>query len=68
MDQTLIIWTIVCFAMAIILFILEIFIPSGGILAVMSAISGIVAIALLFRLNTNLGLIGAIVTIVSTLR
>lgn len=58
-------WALLFLAMAIILFVLEILIPSGGILGILSALSLIVGVIMLFRINTTLGMAGAIVSLVA---
>jgi len=51
---------------AVMLFIVEVFVPSGGILAIASATSALVGIVLLFWVDTTVGLVGMIVVIVAT--
>lgn len=63
MDNPLIIWAIICFAVALVLFIVEIFIPSGGLIGLGAGAALIAGIVLLFQINTTLGLVGAIVSL-----
>jgi len=63
MDETLILWALICFAIAVFLFVLEIFIPSGGILGFAAGIAMIAGIILLFKLDTTIGLIGMIISL-----
>lgn len=57
------IWAVILLGVAVVLFFTEIIVPSGGILGFCSAISLIAGIVLLFKINTTLGLIGAIVAL-----
>lgn len=52
-------WAFICFGIALILFVIEIIIPSGGLLGLMSGVSLIAGIVLLFIENKTLGIIGA---------
>lgn len=61
-DQT-VVWAIVCFAVAIVLILIEFFIPSGGLIGLGAAVAAVAGIVLLFQVNTWLGLIGAIVCV-----
>jgi len=54
-----------CLAIALVLFFLELFVPSGGLIGVVAAVSLAAGIVLLFQVSTTLGTIGAIVTLVS---
>jgi len=65
MENATIYWAVLCLAIALVLFFLELFVPSGGLIAVVAAISLAAGIVLLFKVSTTLGLIGAIVTLVS---
>ena len=56
-------WGIVLIAVALILFVLEILVPSAGVIAVVSAISLIAGIVLLFGVSTTAGLMGCAVTL-----
>ena len=62
-NNTTVIWAVVLLGLAVTLFALEVFVPSGGILgggAVASLIGGIV---MLFALDTTYGLIGALLAL-----
>jgi membrane-bound serine protease (ClpP class) len=63
MGNPTVIWAIVCFAVAFILFFLEIFVPSGGIIGFVAAASLIGGIVMLFRIDTTLGVIGIVVSV-----
>lgn len=58
-------WAMLFLAMAIILFVLEVLVPSGGLLGILSAASLIVGVVMLFRINTALGMAGAIVSLIA---
>lgn len=60
MPDTLIIWAIVLGASAALLFVLEIAIPSGGLLGILSFGSLTGMIAVLFMIDSNLGFAGII--------
>lgn len=60
-----IIWAVLSLAAAIILFALELFIPSGGFIGFLAVVAVVIGIVLLFQVNTVLGLICAIVTIIA---
>ncbi len=59
--ETLILWSVVCFGLALVLFLVELFIPSGGLIGIAASICLIAGVMFLFKINTQLGLIGAIV-------
>jgi membrane-bound ClpP family serine protease len=61
MQHEYVIWSVVCLATALLLFFIEVFIPSGGILGIAAAVALLAGIILLFKVSTTLGLIGAIV-------
>lgn len=65
MVSTLATWSILCFIVAVTLFIIEVFIPSGGLIGLMAIIAAMGGIILLFQINTTLGLVGAIVCVVA---
>ncbi len=55
-SNTLLIWAIVMIAVAVTLFIVEVFVPSGGIIAAVSALCLVIGIVMLFGVNTWVGL------------
>jgi len=61
-DTGLILWAIVLLGVAVVLFLIEVVVPSGGIIGFCSAVSMIAGIVMLFRFNTTLGLVGAILS------
>jgi membrane-bound ClpP family serine protease len=58
-------WALLFLSLAVILFIVEIFVPSGGILGILSALALIVGVVMLFRIDTSLGMAGAIVSLIA---
>ncbi len=61
--DTHIVWAIVLLSIALVLFFLEFFVPSAGMIAVASFLSLAAGIFFLFKFDTTVGLIGAIVCI-----
>ncbi len=64
-NNQLLLWAIVLFGMAVALFFAELFVPSGGVIGMLSAACLIGGIFLLFRVDTGLGLFGAMVALIS---
>ncbi|RMH11721.1 MAG: hypothetical protein D6698_16045 [Gammaproteobacteria bacterium] len=60
-----VIWAVVLLGMAVALFLAELFVPSGGIIGVLSALCLIGGIVMLFWIDTTVGLIGSIVTLIA---
>ncbi len=56
-------WSLLCFLIALVLFAIEVFVPSGGLLGVLAIIAAIAGIIFLFQINTTLGLVGSIVCV-----
>ena len=65
MGSSLATYSILCFVLAIILFMVEIFVPSGGLLGIMAAAAALGGVVMLFQINTTLGLVGAIVCVIA---
>jgi membrane-bound serine protease (ClpP class) len=63
MDNT-VVWAVAFLGVALVLFFVEIFIPSGGLIGFAAAASLVAGIVMLFQVNTTLGLVGAIVALV----
>jgi membrane-bound ClpP family serine protease len=63
--SALVIWALALIGLAVMLFLIEVFIPSGGLLGIASAISVVAGIIMLFWHNQVLGMIGAIVTLLA---
>ncbi len=64
-SQNYAIWAVILLGVAVVLFFTEIIVPSGGVLGFCSTISLIAGIVLLFKINTTLGLIGAIIAMIA---
>jgi len=64
-DESYAIWAIILIGVAFVLFFLEVFVPSGGLIGFLSAVSLVAGIVMLFRINTTLGLISAIVSLIA---
>lgn len=58
-------WAIMLIGLAIVLFILEVLIPSGGLLGLIAALSMIGGVIVLFWINTTLGLVSALVCLIA---
>ncbi len=57
------IWALLFLGIAIVLFLLEVIVPSGGVIGLLSALCTVVGVVMLFQVDTILGLIGAIVAL-----
>jgi membrane-bound serine protease (ClpP class) len=64
-NNALLIWAILLICIAIILFFMEIFIPSGGLISVASAICLIAGIVMMFGVDTTLGLFVSAVSLIA---
>lgn len=60
-----VIWAVVFIGMAIALFFAELFVPSGGLIGIASALCLIAGIVFLFWFDTKIGLIGSIVSVIA---
>tara|TARA_E500000318_G_scaffold72636_1_gene67281 strand:- start:545 stop:1060 length:516 start_codon:yes stop_codon:yes gene_type:complete len=60
----LLIWGLALLALSIILLVVEVFVPSGGIITVVSAICAIAGIGMLWRYETTWGIIGLLAVLV----
>jgi len=58
-------WIVAAYAVSLLLFAIELVLPSGGILAIGSAVAAVVGIVLMFQVSTMMGLVGLTVTIVA---
>jgi len=58
-------WGIILLGIALVLFFVEVIVPSGGIIGFLSGICMILGLVMLFKFNTTLGLIGAIVSLIA---
>ncbi len=64
-NSELLIWAIVLLGMALAFFLAELFVPSGGLLGACAALCLIGGVVMLFRIDTTVGLIGAIVSLIA---
>ena len=64
-DPTYLVWGIVLLAVGAALFFCEILLPTGGVLGGLSATAVIAGVVMLFQVNTTLGLISTIVTLLA---
>ena len=62
-DQTMLIWAIAAFGLAIILVVVEAFVPSGGILGALAGVCVIISIILFFWFDTFWGLVSMAITL-----
>ena len=60
------IWAVLLLAIALALLFAELFVPSGGVISFFAACSLILGIVMLFKVDTKLGLVGAIVVLLAT--
>lgn len=58
-----VLWSLICLGCALLLFFVELFIPSGGVIGFLAAGAAIAGIVLLFQVNTLLGLVSAIIAV-----
>lgn len=58
-------WGFICLTLALLLFFLEVFVPSGGILTVVASVLAVVGVVLFFMESSTWGLVSAIVTMLS---
>lgn len=64
-DQTLIVWSVLLLGAAMALFVIETFVPSGGIIGITAAVCLIAGIVLLFGVDTTYGLIASTVALLA---
>lgn len=55
----MLIWAVVMLAAALALFLIEVFLPTGGLLGFFAGLCAVVGIVLIFRVDTTMGLIAA---------
>ncbi|MAE66849.1 MAG: hypothetical protein CMJ18_21535 [Phycisphaeraceae bacterium] len=63
--DTNVIWALLLFAIALVLFFLEVFIPSGGVIGFVAAATALAAIVFLFNFSRTAGLIAILLAMVS---
>jgi len=64
MDEAMLLWGLGLLAAAALLLVVELFVPSGGIIAITSLLVAIVGVVCLFRYDTTWGLIGVLIVII----
>lgn len=62
-DKSYAIWAVILLGIAVVLFFLEVIVPSGGVIGLLSALCTVAGIVMLFRIHTVLGLVGAILSL-----
>lgn len=62
-ESIYVVWAVTCLVIAVVLFFLELFVPSGGLIGLAAGASLVTGIVLLFRFNTKVGLVSAIVAL-----
>ena len=65
MNDATIIWAVLLITIGLVLFFLELFLPTGGILGILAAALLIGGVVMLFYADTTLGLIGTIASLVA---
>lgn len=63
MNDPYVVWAVILLTAALVLLVAELLIPSAGVIAFVAATCLIAGIVMLFKVNTTVGLIGAIVTV-----
>ncbi len=56
-------WGVVLLGLALVLFFLELFVPSGGVIGLGAALAMVAGIVMLFKFDTTTGLVGATVSL-----
>ncbi|XAL99628.1 hypothetical protein OT109_18870 [Phycisphaeraceae bacterium D3-23] len=64
-DRTLLIWAVVAFGLAILLVVVEAFMPSGGIVGALAGLCAVVGIVLFFNVDTLWGMLSMAITLIS---
>jgi membrane-bound ClpP family serine protease len=64
-DRTMLIWAVVAFGLALLLLVVEAFMPSGGVIGALAGVCAIVGIVLFFRFDTTWGLASMAVTLLA---
>lgn len=63
-DPTLLYWGLGLIAAAVLLIVLEVFVPSGGLISILSVVAAIAGIVFLFRHDTTWGLTGTLFVLI----
>ncbi|MEM6393815.1 MAG: hypothetical protein AAF797_13660 [Planctomycetota bacterium] len=64
--ETLLVWAIALMGTAIVMLVIEVFVPSGGILGVLAGVAAIASVVCFFWVNQTAGLIALILTLLAT--
>ncbi len=64
-DRTMLIWAVVAFGLALLLLVVEAFMPSGGVIGALAGVCAIVGIVLFFRFDTTWGLASMAITLLA---
>ena len=64
-NNTMVVWGIALIGIAVALFLVELLVPSGGMIGVISVISLLSGIVMLFLVDTTWGLVGAALTLLA---
>lgn len=64
-DRTLLVWAVVAFGLAILLVVVEAFMPSGGIVGGLAGLCAIIGIVLFFRFDTMWGMVSMAITLLA---
>jgi membrane-bound ClpP family serine protease len=57
-------WAILCLALAALIFLMELLLPSGGLLGFIATSALVAGVVLLFKIDTTAGIIGAVVALI----
>lgn len=58
-------WAVILLAIALVLLFIEIFVPSGGIIMICGLVAMAAGVFFLFKVDTTVGMIGAIIAVIS---
>ncbi|MEM6553371.1 MAG: hypothetical protein AAF750_14740 [Planctomycetota bacterium] len=64
--ETLLVWAIALMGTAIVMLVIEVFVPSGGILGVLAGIAAIASVVCFFWVNQTAGVIALMLTLLAT--
>lgn len=64
--EELLYWSLIAIALGIVFFVIEVFVPTGGVAGGLAALSAIVGVVLMFFYDSTYGLVAAVFVIVLT--
>ncbi|MFI4860369.1 MAG: NfeD family protein [Phycisphaerales bacterium JB063] len=64
-DRSLLVWAVVAFGLAVLLVVVEAFMPSGGIVGALAGVCAVVGIVLFFNIDTLWGMISMAITLIA---